>query len=987
MSLSPAARVVLQRRLSRRARPPFAAAGLVGLLFALAFLAPAVPLGAGAVGAAVAYGVLADELENDIRRIESLHDRSLLQTTHVYDRHGVLLREMFLGGRRTYVPLARIPEHVRLATIAVEDKTFYENPGVDVVGILRAVQGEITGQRELGGGSTLTQQFVRNAVFTWEERSARSYARKAKEIVLALILTRRESKDQILEWYLNEVFYGNFAFGIEAAAETVFGKPATDLDLAEAALLAGLPQMPGQLDPLDPDPDVARRVRNRQRVVLNLMAANDFITQAEADRAALQELEFARPDDEDRFLAPHFTVFVEKELERLLGAERLALGGLRVHTTLDLDLQQLGEGVVREHVDKLRDRHDLSNAALVALEPGTGQILAMVGSKDYWDDEIDGRVNVTIRERQPGSSIKPITYATAFDQGMAASHVLWDVPMELFVPERYEPENYDRTFRGPVRLRAALANSYNIPALKLLGVIRPGERHLEAHPEDANKMGLELAIDTAHRMGIGGLRRPPWDYGLGLTLGGGEVTLLDLATVNGTLANLGLYVPPRAVLLVTDSDGAVVYDLADELAAAADTRPEPVIDPRAAYLVTHILSDNEARTPAFGASSPLRLGVPAAVKTGTTNDYRDNWTLGYTPYLVAGVWAGNNDNRPMRHSSGVTGAAPIWNAFMRNVVADSDRRARIAAAVELGGRALRTDFERPEGLVEGRVCRLQSLNRIAATCLEYETELFLEDEVPPGVLLDGEQGAPPWPAGHDAAADGAQAPAAGSDWVTVVAAVVPLPPPPPELLAAAEAAGEPLHWPPALLCQAAPDGFGADKAQPVAVLPLPEDEPGSPIGEQRRFVIQWAGEKGWSALEPVQICTPEMVVAALERGALPGFAEGAVDPAALALLTGNEYRLNLSPGALLTARTTLTGTVRYNPSQVEYYKVELGRGVQPREWITLGDIHFDPVLDGPLEVLDALSLPADDYVVRLVLVKRDGNFLEPPHSVPIRIGR
>lgn len=984
MSLNAVERVLLERRLARRRRGSSAVAGLAGMIVAAIVLAPTVPALAGIAGAGIAYAALADELDQGLDKIESLHERALTQTTHIYDRNGTLLREMFTGGRRTYRPIDEIPRYVREATIAVEDKTFYDNPGVDVVGISRAVVGELSGNTEMGGGSTLTQQFVRNAVFTYEERTRRSYARKAKEIVLALMLTRQESKDQILEWYLNETYYGNLAYGIEAAADTIFGKSAHELDLAESSLLAGLPQAPADLDPLNPDPAVQRRVRNRQQVVLNLMVDNGFITKAQADRAAAAELAYRQPDKEERFLAPHFTVFIEKELERRLGAERLALGGLEVTTTLDLGLQSLGEATVVEQVEKVRERHNLTSAALVALEPRTGQVLAMVGSADYWNDEIEGRNNLVLSpNEQPGSSFKPITYVTALEQGIPSNFVLWDVPMELEwtnretgLRDQMEPQNYDETFRGPVRLRAALANSYNIPAMKLLDKIAPSEAWLEDHPDDAEKSGVDLSIDTAERMGVRGL---DGDYGLSLTLGGGEVSLLDMATAYATLANGGRLVRPNPILRIADSSGATLYTLADDEEALA---PQDAVDPRAAYIVTDFLSDNEARTPAFGPSSPLNLGVPAAAKTGTTNDYKDNWTLGYTPYLVTGVWAGNADNEPMQGTSGVTGAAPIWNAFMRNVVTDEDRRSVVAEARALVDEGMPTTFERPEGVVEGRTCRVQSLNRIGATCLEFETELFLSDDADDGVAVVGE-------AAPTEAMDETGGPSGdGQDgWITVSAAVVPLPGPPPEVVAAAEAEGQELRWPQALLCQAAPDGFGADKTQPVAVLPLPPENVGPRGGPERRLVVEWAAENGWSALEPTGTCTPEMVAAALEHGTLPGYAEGVLDPETLALVTGNEYRLNLSPGAVLTARTTLTGTVRYNPSSVEYFKVELGRGTEPTEWITLGDVHRDMVLDGPIEVLDALSLPVDDYIVRLVLVKTDGNFLNPPFSVPIRIER
>jgi len=982
MSLSPAEITLLRRRLARKTPGDRLPALLFGVLAAIA-LAPAFVVAAAFLGAGVGYALLASELDEGLARIQDLESRETFETTRIYDRDGVLLREVFGEGKRTYVSLSEMPETLRLATVAVEDGTFYTNAGVDAGGITRAVYGELTGQPDLGGGSTITQQFVRHVAFSYEERVARSYTRKAKEIILALILTQRSGKDQILEWYLNEIYYGNLAYGIEAAAQVVFGKPARELGLAESALLAGLPQLPASFDPLSPDPEVRSRVKARQATVLDLMVDNGFITRAEAAAAKRRELEFEDPD-EDLFDAPHFVVHVQDELEAMLGGERLARGGIDVYTTLDLDLQRAAERAVREHVERLREAHNLNNAALVAVEPATGQVLAMVGSADYWDDSIDGRVNVAIRDRQPGSSIKPVTYATAIENGMSPATMLWDVPMELWTPSGlYEPQNYDEEFHGPVRLREALANSYNIPALKLLNSIQPADE------ADADKHGVELTVEMAHRMGITGLQRDPWDYGLSLTLGGGEVTLLDLTTAYATLANLGERVRPNVISSVRTSGGEVLYELADDEDALG---AEAVLDPRTAFIVTDFMADNEARTPAFGPSSALQLGVPAAAKTGTTNDYRDNWTLGFTPYIVAGVWAGNSDNSEMLNSSGLTGAAPIWNAFMRNVVADEDLRAIVRTAREEYDLDFPTSFERPDGLVRGHVCRLQSLRELSTGCRSGRPEWFFEDGLPEGVSESGdaEAGAVSSmsddfdPVGGDAPAPGGIGP---DVWTIAPAVVIPMPPPPEDLVAAKLEEGEELLWAPALLCAPGEGGIGMERAQPVAVLPLPEEE------QERDFVIEWASEHGWAALEPSQQCTQAMVDAALEPGSLPGptmpldglaFLDGVTGISGHGLRA--QYELALEPGTLLSGPTVITGTAIFDLSQVEYFKIELGRGTQPTEWITLGDIHRQPVASGPLETLDAGSLPPGDYIVRLVLVRTDGNFVTPPHSVPIRIG-
>ena len=995
MSITPLERILLERRLTRlRARK-----SRLGVLVAAVAGVPAAIAVVGLAAAGIAYATLSGELRENLAHIQNLEDRTTFETTNILDRQGVLLRQVIGEGRRTYVPLAQIASFVVKGTIAVEDETFERNPGIDVEGIARAVLGEVRalGERTLGdaeatssggGGSTITQQFVRHVAFTNEERLARSYKRKAKELVLAVMLTRQYSKDQILEWYLNEIYYGNLAYGIEAAALTVFDKSAVDLNLAEAALLIGLPQAPRYYDPLDPDPEVQERVKDRQRVVLNLMAERKVITQAEADRAMKTNLTFRKPDN-DRFEAPHFVVHVEKVIEDLVGSDRLARGGLNVVTTLDLETQRMAQAEVSEQVSKLAEAQHLTNGAVVAMEPRTGQVIAMVGSADYWNDAIDGRVNVAVRERQPGSSIKPLTFVTAIANGMSPATLIWDVPWKLY-PNGvlYEPKNYDDTFHGPVRLRTALANSYNIPALKVLDRITP---HPD-HKDDAGKAGVELTVETAHKMGITGLQRDPWDYGLSLTLGGGEVTLLDLTTAYGTLANMGELIRPHTVLTITDTAGKVLYSLKNDTKAL---EPAPAVDPGAAYIVTQFLADNDARAPAFGSRSPLYLGVAAAAKTGTTNDYRDNWTLGYTPSLVVGVWAGNSDNTEMNRSSGLTGAAPIWGAVMRGILFDDERKAVVEEARAMFGLEWVSRFEQPDNVVERSVCNVLSLNNLGTACREYKSEYFLEafagggdDAVAqsaPGAPVDGAAPPPAAPLGVDGQPI---APAAGGDvWATLGAVVVPQGPPPPELIAQAEAEKKPLKWAPAVLC--APDavtGFGADKVQGVAVLPLPAEE------QERAGAIEWARTNGFAAIEPSEVCSQALVDAALAPGSLPGpdvpiSATFGITATGRTAYSQSVYRLNLVPGTRLDSRTVLTGTVTFNPSEIEYFKVELSRrDVVPAEWMTLGQTHTTAVVDGQLEVLDAASLAPGDYTVRLVLVKKDGNFLDPPYSVPIRIG-
>jgi penicillin-binding protein 1C len=955
MALTQVERVLLERRLQQLNKRSHTAR-IVILVLATAFVAPLV-LAVTLAGSL--YVALADELAQGLAQLQDLDKRTTFQTTLIRDRNGTVLREVAPLGKRTQLALADIPLWVRQATIAVEDKTFYTNPGVDPIAIARmAGRSAMAGGFTAGGASTITQQFVRAVAFSYEERIARSPTRKLKEIILSFILAKKYSKDQVLEWYLNEIYYGNQAYGIEAAAQVVFGKPAQELTLAEAALLAGLPQLPATYDPLDPDPDVQELVHNRQATVLDLMAENGFISAAEAEAAKAEPPAYAaKRTDEGLFLAPHFVVWVQKQLEELVGPERIAQGGLEVTTSLDLDLQDRAQQIVTDQVEKNRQRHDMTNGALVSMEPRTGQVLAMVGSVDYFNKENDGNVNVAVRERQPGSSIKPLTYVTAFENGITPAQLIWDVKMVLYIPQKFEPKNYDERFHGPVRLREALANSYNIPALKLLASIAP------TRAEDAGKTGVEMTIDTAHRMGITGLNRDPGEYGLSLTLGGGEVTLLDLTTAYATLANEGGMVKPHPILKVTDSSGKTLYDLAEEPDAL---KPTPAVSAGSAFLISDILSDNAARTPAFGGRSPLYLGVPAAVKTGTTNDYRDNWTVGYTPYLTTGVWAGNNDNHAMKNSSGVTGAAPIWNAFMKTVINDQKRLAVVRGARERYGFETPTTFKRPKDVVDGSVCSLRSLNKISSNCPDFQRELFLSGTKPENDVF-----------------------------VTTDAVVVPLPPPP------APAEGEPApdpkqpkSQPTALLC--APFEGEFDKVQPVAVLPWPESD------QEKPYAIEWATKSGWTAAPPVEGCSSEMVAAALASGSLAGISLEALNAGIfltdtlgisgtvrtrLQPSTVRVVRLNVQPGSVLTARTVLSGTVRFDPNEAEYFKVELGRGRQPTEWMTLGDTHRDQVAGGPLEVLDAPSLPPDEYIVRLVLVGKDGNFLGEPFVVPVTIAR
>ena len=578
------------------------------------------------------------------------------KTTKIYDRTGTkLLYEVFdpRWGNRTVVPIEQIPEHMTNATVAIEDQDFYTNPGINIRGIARAFYVDITGQG-FQGGSSITQLLVKNVIIPPEERTQRTLDRKIKEAILALEITRLYGKDQIMEWYLNTVFFGNLAYGVEAAAQAYFGKHVQDLSLAECAMLAALPNAPATYSPLT-NPEEATI---RQHLVLDAMFRQGYITHDEILAAKTEDLHYipSRFDIE----APHFVMYVRQLLEERYGSDLVYQGGLKVYTTLDMDLQRAAEDIARQHIAELQaDERNASNASVVSIKPATGEILVMVGSLDYFDREIDGQVNVALAQRQPGSSFKMFTYTGSLLQGYTPASLVMDVRTTFPDPDwshPYTPENYDRKFHGPLRFRQALQRSINVAAVRVL-----------------SRVGVRNVLDLAHRMGINTLTRDY--YGLSLTLGGGEVRLVDMTYAFGVLANGGYMagqpVPadklrpgyreldPVAILRVEDANGNVLEEY---------HRPElkEIVNPQVAYIMTHILSDNVARTPAFGSRNMLWLGNdrPAAAKTGTTTDFRDSWTIGYTPQLCTGVWVGNSDNEPMEHVPGSQGAAPIWHGLM-----------------------------------------------------------------------------------------------------------------------------------------------------------------------------------------------------------------------------------------------------------------------------------------------------------------------------------
>jgi penicillin-binding protein 1C len=640
----------------------------------------------------------------------------LFQSSRIYDRRGRLLAERFDEGRRTWVGLDRISRDLIAATIATEDVTFYSNTGVDPARIAGAALQNAQEGGVISGASTITMQLARNLFLGPDQRYDQTMDRKMVEAGLAQELTALFSKDEILEMYFNLLNYGHLAYGPEAAARVYFEKPAADLSLAEATLLAGIPQRPAELDPFR-DLDAAKA---RQRVVLDLMVRHGYLSEAEADAAFRQPVALNPNPDSLTVLAPHFVQYVEDTVDARLGKGALRRGGLVITTTLDLDMQNMAQGIVSRKVAELQPKYDLSNGALVALRPGSGEIMAMVGSADFGNTAIAGQVNVAVSPRQPGSAIKPVLYATALsDNLISPATVLWDVPVTYTVnmashnsaPEIYTPVNYDDRFHGPVTVRTALANSYNVPAVKLLDGVT-----------------VERLLASAQAMGMKSLSRGRDWYGLSLTLGGGEVTLLELTSAFAILASGGQYVQPKAILSATDSLGRAI---ATEDPAPAEANQ--IVSPAAAFLVTDILSDNAARVPMFGVNSLLKLSKPAAAKTGTTTDWRDNWTLGYTRYLVAGVWAGNSDGHPMKKASGLTGAAPIWHDFMEGVLAAQDMSAELGAPAGTGDADQAWQFTPPPDVEQRADCPPGVTCRAGG---EYFSRAWLEAAGEAGPLAD-----------------------------------------------------------------------------------------------------------------------------------------------------------------------------------------------------------------------------------------------------------
>lgn len=578
--------------------------------------------------------------------IQSLHDRKVSQSAKIYDRTGtVLLYDLHENINRTVVPIADISLNIRNATVAIEDATFYEHNGVRPLATLRAVFLQPLRGKGVQGGSTITQQVVKNSVLT----SERAVSRKIIEWVIALRLEKELSKDEILELYLNESPYGGTIYGVEEASQAFFGKASRDVTLAEAAYLAALPQAPTYFSPYGNNREA---LEERKNLVLSRMRELDFITEEAYEIARAEQVQF-QAQSISGIRAPHFVFYVREQLEQEYGQRTLEESGWRIITTLDMTLQEEAEKIVAEYAVQNEKDFNAENAALVALDPKTGDVVTMVGSRNYFDKEIDGNFNIALAKRQPGSAFKPFVYAQAFLEGYAPETVVFDVETQFSTTCSvsdttsengcYSPQNYDFRYRGPMSLRDALAQSVNVPAVKALYLV-----------------GIEDALRLARSLGIGTLVDSA-RYGLTLVLGGGEVTLLDMVSAYSVFANEGVRSAPRSIIRIEDRNGEKIREYPET--------QNRVLETNIALTVSDVLSDNVARTPAFGANSPLRFsGYHVAAKTGTTNDSRDAWILGYSPNIAVGAWAGNNNNSPMVKSVAGFIVAPMWNKFMQHAL-------------------------------------------------------------------------------------------------------------------------------------------------------------------------------------------------------------------------------------------------------------------------------------------------------------------------------
>jgi penicillin-binding protein 1C len=740
----------------------------------------------------VAVGLMV--LSRDLPPVDVLDDPNRgigFKTAQIFDRQGQLLWEINdpSGGRRTVVPLSDVAPDLVKATLAAEDINYYEHQGFDALATARSAWIDLSGQGRTGG-STITQQLVRNAVLDPEEARQITGRRKLREMILAFQLDQRYSKDQILTMYLNRVYYGNQAYGVEAAAQGYFGKSAHDLDLAESALIAGLVQSPSTYDPTRrdvqrTDDGIPIQTKERQRYVLEQMAGHNVISRDQA-QAAFNEKFKLQPRKVD-LKAPHWVMYMRDQLEQQFGDRTLYSAGLKVYTTLDLELNERMLQVLQGNKDIIQEKGG-DNAALIAVNPRTGEILAFQGSLDFNDESIDGQVNVLTSERQPGSSIKPLVYAAAFLKGWSPGTPVDDVKTcwQDKPGNQWCPGNFDNQFHGPTTLRSALGNSLNIPAVKTLEFV-----------------GLPAAIDLATRLGI-----TSWapnsgkDVGLSLVLGGAEVRPIDMAQVYATFANNGRKVPLAGVRQAVDAQGNVLYDY-------QVPNGEQVLDARAAYMISSVLSDPAAKLFTYGRSTPLVFkDRPAASKTGTTDNVRDTWTDGYTPNLAMVVWVGNTDGHPMKQALSTMTAGKIWPQAMQ-------------VAIEYLGLPPE-DFPRPEGLVDQQVCGDAVMRPGEPRC---RNELFVAGQAPPTAVATRAPAVEPTPAAEPTTAVEPTPPAA----VVAEPTAAPAPAKPQATAAPAPAKPQPTvapakpqpTTPPAAKPTAAPV-----PAKPTVALPVAKPTPG-----------------------------------------------------------------------------------------------------------------------------------------------------------------
>ncbi len=652
------------------------------------------------------------------------HADNYAVSTQIFDRDGELLYEIFADENRIPIEINSLPPHVYQASIAIEDKNFYNHFGFDIFGIIRAVKTNLSGGR-LEGGSTITQQLVKNGLLT----SERSLKRKVKEAFLSVFTEALYSKEEILEMYLNYISYGGTSVGVEAAANKYFDKHASELSIAEAALLAGLPQAPSRYSPFGSNPEEAK---SRQTEVLRRMQEDGYISEEQVEQAKNEVLSYAISQTDIN--APHFVFYVRDLLYEEYGVDIVEKGGLRVTTTLDLDLHNTAQASLSAEVASL-ERYRVGNGAAMVVKPNTGEILSMIGSKDYFNATDEGQVNVTISQRQPGSSIKPIMYATAFQKGhLNPGSMLIDTNTCFTSPGQkpYCPKNYDGSYKGATTIRSALGNSLNIPAVKGLRIIG-----IEEFMQQATDMGITSWTD-------------PVNYGLSLTLGGGEVRMIDMAQAFSSIANMGVKTPLTPILKIEDYRGNTLYEVNIEqrkkdLATMTEYDGEKtlgeltrVLDKAPAYMTADIMQDNNARVQAFGSRSELVIPDKiVSVKTGTTNDLKDNWTVGFTPEYLVISWVGNNDSTPMNRNivSGVTGATPIFNQLMSYILKDKEY----------------DWYEKPEDVIRSGVCPSGfPPEKNGKPCSVTSTDLFWEasrptssDIIKKDFWIDPRTGTPP----------------------------------------------------------------------------------------------------------------------------------------------------------------------------------------------------------------------------------------------------